>query len=124
MKAETLRRRLAGFSAREAGDGVHPCRSLGASGPLAAVAAPATSDDVLDLIDSDLTPASVLVALIEGVAPGVLLTKRTSHLSAHPGQVAFPGGRIDETDASPEDAALREAEEEIGLDPAADRGIA
>ncbi len=46
----------------------------------------------------------------------VILTMRTPHLKAHAGQIAFPGGKIDPTDASPIDAALREAEEEIGLD--------
>ena len=48
--------------------------------------------------------------------PTVLLTQRAAHLNDHAGQIAFPGGKIDATDASPLDAALREAEEEIGLD--------
>ena len=48
----------------------------------------------------------------------VVLTQRAAHLSRHASQVAFPGGRIDPTDASPRHAALREAEEEIGLAPA------
>ena len=46
----------------------------------------------------------------------VLLTRRTDHLHDHPGQVSFPGGRLDETDAGPIDAALRETAEEIGLE--------
>ena len=46
----------------------------------------------------------------------MLLTQRAAHLNDHAGQIAFPGGKIDATDASPLDAALREAEEEIGLD--------
>ncbi len=45
----------------------------------------------------------------------VILTLRTSHLSAHSGQIAFPGGKVEATDATPVDAALREASEEIGL---------
>lgn len=62
--------------------------------------------------------AAVLVPLLGGAEESVLLTLRAAHLAAHGGQVSFPGGRIDDADASPEDAALREAWEEIGLDPA------
>jgi 8-oxo-dGTP pyrophosphatase MutT (NUDIX family) len=83
--------------------------------PAEAIAAPARSDDAADLIGAQLVAAAVLVPIVHGANPGVLLTKRTSHLKAHAGQVAFPGGRIDPDDASPEDAALREANEEIGL---------
>ncbi len=49
--------------------------------------------------------------------PSILLTKRNAHLNSHGGQVSFPGGRIDAADADAEAAALREAEEEIALDP-------
>lgn len=65
-----------------------------------------------------LRPAAVLVAVIlrQGI-PHVILTKRSSRLKHHPGQIAFPGGKVDPDDASPEAAALREAQEEVGLDP-------
>ncbi len=81
------------------------------------IAAPAGSDDAVDLADPPLMPAAVLVPLMHGPAGGVLLTKRAEHLRSHAGQVSFPGGRIDPTDAGPEQAALREAQEEIGLAP-------
>lgn len=64
-------------------------------------------------------PAAVLIGLVNRPAgPTVLLTKRTEHLRDHAGQICFPGGRIEPEDASIEAAALREAEEEIGLEPA------
>jgi 8-oxo-dGTP pyrophosphatase MutT (NUDIX family) len=62
-------------------------------------------------------PAAVLVPIIDRSEPTVLLTLRTADLASHAGQVAFPGGKIDPSDASPVAAALREANEEIGLPP-------
>jgi len=65
---------------------------------------------------SALRPAAVLVPLIdraEGMS--VLLTQRTAHLSSHAGQISFPGGRMEESDADAIAAALRETEEEVGL---------
>ncbi|KAF0676342.1 CoA pyrophosphatase [Profundibacterium mesophilum] len=66
----------------------------------------------------DLRAAAVLVPLWErGGRVDVILTKRSSALRHHPGQIAFPGGKIDAGDSGPEAAALREAHEEIGLAP-------
>lgn len=62
--------------------------------------------------------AAVLIGLREQDSESrIILTQRTAHLASHGGQVAFPGGKIDPQDASPEAAALREAHEEIGLEP-------
>jgi 8-oxo-dGTP pyrophosphatase MutT (NUDIX family) len=63
-----------------------------------------------------IRPAAVLVPVIDHPEPTVLLTQRAQHLPDHPGQVSFPGGKIEKTDASPLESALREAHEEIGLD--------
>lgn len=63
-----------------------------------------------------LRPAGVLVPISTATgAPRVILTKRSSRLKHHPGQIAFPGGKVDDGDADVIDAALREAQEEIGL---------
>lgn len=61
--------------------------------------------------------ASVLVPIVMRAIPTVLLTQRALHLSTHSGQIAFPGGKVDEDDADASATALREAQEEIGLDP-------
>lgn len=69
--------------------------------------------------DRPATAASVLIPLVQ--RPGelhVLLTRRTDHLHDHAGQVSFPGGRAEPTDADAVATALREAQEEVGLDPA------
>ena len=60
-------------------------------------------------------PAAVLVAVVDREVPVVILTQRTADLASHAGQIAFPGGKIEPGDTSPAGAALREAEEEIGL---------
>lgn len=65
--------------------------------------------------DRSITPAAVLVAIVDRPSPTVILTLRPETLRQHAGQVAFPGGRIDPEDDGPIAAALREAEEEISL---------
>jgi 8-oxo-dGTP pyrophosphatase MutT (NUDIX family) len=64
----------------------------------------------------NLPLATVLIGVVEyEEAPRVILTRRSENLKKHSGQVAFPGGKVDDTDPSPLDAVLRETEEEIGL---------
>lgn len=71
-----------------------------------------------DLLNIKLRAAAVLIAVVDRPhGATVILTQRTEALRNHSGQVAFPGGRIDPTDPTPEFAALREADEEIGLRP-------
>ncbi|WP_202905614.1 CoA pyrophosphatase [Cypionkella psychrotolerans] len=65
-----------------------------------------------------LRAAAVLIAVwLRPEGARLILTKRSSHLKHHPGQIAFPGGKVDAGDSGPEAAALREAWEEIGLPP-------
>lgn len=67
-----------------------------------------------------LVPAAVLVPVVNRpTGVHLLLTKRTDHLRDHPGQISFPGGRVEPEDVSPDATALREAFEEIGLPPSA-----
>lgn len=75
------------------------------------------TDRMLEIIarEQPIRPAAVLIPVVDHPEPTVLLTQRSPHLSSHAGQIAFPGGKIDVTDATPLDAALREAEEEVGL---------
>jgi 8-oxo-dGTP pyrophosphatase MutT (NUDIX family) len=89
----------------------------------AALARPAGPSSDFDLnpgirraTDKPLRPAAVLLPVwLRPDGACLILTKRSSHLKHHPGQIAFPGGKVDATDASPEAAALRETHEEIGL---------
>ena len=76
------------------------------------------TDRMLEIIarEQPVRPAAVLIPVVDHDEPTVLLTQRSPNLSEHAGQIAFPGGKIDATDRSPLDAALREAEEEVGLD--------
>lgn len=75
-------------------------------------------NDLEDFKHQHLQPfirAAVLIPIIARETPTLLLTERTAQLSAHAGQIAFPGGKIEATDAGPLEAALRETHEEIGL---------
>jgi 8-oxo-dGTP pyrophosphatase MutT (NUDIX family) len=77
---------------------------------------PEQTSELRKLLPAEFSRAAVLVPIVdrpEGLS--VLLTQRASHLKHHPGQISFPGGRMEAGDATPWDAALRETEEEIGL---------
>lgn len=78
----------------------------------------AGNDRMIQIVAQErpIRPAAVLIGIVEHEQPTILLTQRSAHLNDHAGQISFPGGKIDATDASPLDAALREAEEEVGLD--------
>jgi len=76
----------------------------------------------LSFTSKQVKDAAVLILLIDygPTQPcGVLLTQRTDHLSHHPGQISFPGGRCEDSDENHRHTALRETEEEVGLDPKA-----
>src|ERR1700749_3068343 len=75
------------------------------------------TDRMLEIIarEQPIRPAAVLLGVVDHPEPTVLLTQRSAHLADHAGQISFPGGKIDATDASPLDAAMREACEEVGL---------
>ncbi len=75
------------------------------------------NDRMLEIVarEQPVRPAAVLIPVVDHPQPTVLLTQRSPHLNNHAGQISFPGGKIDATDASPLDAALREADEEVGL---------
>lgn len=108
--AERWVRMAAELSAQAIASRLTDPAAVGALGPSADAAAAGLRED-------QIRAAAVLVPIVlhEG-APSVLLTLRSGHLSSHAGQVSFPGGRI-EPGETPEAAALREAAEEVGLDP-------
>ena len=85
---------------------------------LARAAPDGLSPGDLDDFTGDAREAAVLVAITDRPEPGVLLTVRHEDLRTHAGQVAFPGGKVDADDRDPAHTALREAWEEIALDPA------
>lgn len=90
--------------------------------PLVRAAATTDASDLSRFLppeDGSGRASAVLIALAETAdGPAVLLIERSAQLRSHPGQVAFPGGSVDPVDESPAAAALREANEEVGLDPA------
>ena len=89
-------------------------RSMLAASP----SAPPLQGDLPDVRAQASHPAAVLIAVTDRPEPGVILTVRREHLRTHAGQIAFPGGRVDSGEEAPQ-AALREAHEELGLEPAA-----
>ncbi len=103
----------------------HRALTLDVPAALTDLTAPATRGDLdLDPAAWEIAgvvasrPAAVLVGIVDRPEPSVLLTKRTAELANHAGQIAFPGGKIDPHDPTPVAAALREADEEIGLSAA------
>ncbi len=74
-------------------------------------------DERLFDLDAPFVDAAVLIAVTDRAEPGVILTQRPMTMRSHPGQIAFPGGRMDASDVDLIEAALREAQEEVGLAP-------
>jgi 8-oxo-dGTP pyrophosphatase MutT (NUDIX family) len=101
--------------------------ALAALSPVAPVADPNAPDSpsdfdlspelVPELARAPLAPAAVLIPVVARAELTVLLTQRTESLKRHAGQIALPGGRMEPTDRDPAATALREAQEEVGLDP-------
>lgn len=88
--------------------------------PLAAAARSVRPHEFWTFVPPDVTgrASAVLMALTDtGAGPSILLIQRSASLRNHAGQVAFPGGAVDPTDPTHVSAAIREAEEEVGLDP-------
>lgn len=112
---------IARAAALDFGDPAEPWPSVTARaerGPLARV--PGSLRHLEDMPElpptMPIVPAAVLVPLVDRPAGlTILLTRRTDHLSAHAGQISFPGGRCDSPDQTPLETALRETEEELGL---------
>lgn len=103
LDRETVRRRLRDTCTPDGG----VLLSADSTSPVGLQAGPPTG-----------VPAAVLIALVGHRGdPGIILTERTAHLANHAAEISLPGGKVEPTDAGPEAAALREAFEEIGLDP-------
>lgn len=82
------------------------------------IAMASQADGGVKMKDQRLVPAAVLIPMVEREEDiNIILTRRTDTLRSHPGQISFPGGRIEPEDLSIEAAALRESQEEIGLPP-------
>jgi 8-oxo-dGTP pyrophosphatase MutT (NUDIX family) len=85
--------------------------------PLTSLIEGVTAHQPRVLLNSELARASVLIAITDQKDPEVILTLRSSQMPTHKGEVAFPGGKAEERDADVIATALREAQEEVGLNP-------
>lgn len=80
-------------------------------------------EDERHFVNDNHREAAVLIAITDRLEPGVILTQRPNWLRSHAGQVAFPGGKVDDDDADAIAAALREADEELAIPPSQVRVI-
>ncbi|HEY3636720.1 MAG TPA: CoA pyrophosphatase [Rhizomicrobium sp.] len=104
-------------------DGAGALRPLLLAEPSALPLSPGPSDydlnpDLKRAVPHELVPSAVLIPIVRRADPTVLFTRRTETLARHAGQVSFPGGRLETDDASLVFTALRETQEETGIDPA------